>query len=274
MNERSVPDEARHAHQSRLRRSAVAAVKRWLREPLLHFLLLGVALFVANGYFEPRVGAADASKEIRLTPDELLQLAAYFQSQWRRPPTMEEFSRLVDDKVRRGGALPGRRRHGARQGRHHRQAPHGAEDAVPGRGRGDPAGAGPGRARGVVRRERRHVRAARPHQLPADLLFAGPARRPCARRRGEGARAARRPAGRLEDRGLGRRSVHAAGLLRRPLAGPGRQGVRPGVRAGGVPRQARRLARADRIRLRLAPRLRRFVRCRGACRPSPRSSPT
>ncbi len=100
MNELSVADEARRAHQWRLRRSAGAAVKRWLREPLLHFLLLGAALFVAYGYFEPRVGVADASKQIRLTPDELLQLAAYFQSQWRRPPTLEEFNRLVDDKVR------------------------------------------------------------------------------------------------------------------------------------------------------------------------------
>jgi transcriptional regulator with XRE-family HTH domain len=35
-------------------------------------------------------------------PDILFlpQLAAYFKSQWRRPPTMEEFSRLVDDRVR------------------------------------------------------------------------------------------------------------------------------------------------------------------------------
>jgi hypothetical protein len=100
MNELSVADEARPTHQSRLRRPAGAAMKRWLREPLLHFLLLGGALFVAYSHLEPRVGAADASKQIRLTPDELLQLAAYFQSQWRRPPTMEEFSRLVEDKLR------------------------------------------------------------------------------------------------------------------------------------------------------------------------------
>jgi hypothetical protein len=100
MNELLVAEEVQAADQSRLRRSAVAAVKRWLREPLLHFLLFGAILFVAYGYFEPRVGTPEASKQIRLTSDELLQLATYFQSQWRRPPTMEEFSRLVDDKVR------------------------------------------------------------------------------------------------------------------------------------------------------------------------------
>ncbi len=75
-------------------------MKRWLREPLLHFLLLGGALFAVYDYFEPRVGAAGASKQIRLTPDDLLQLATVFQSQWRRPPTLEEFSRLVEDRVR------------------------------------------------------------------------------------------------------------------------------------------------------------------------------
>ena len=82
------------------RRDLDISVKRLLREPLLHFLLLGGALFVAYGYLGPGVGAADASRQIRLTPDELLQLATYFQSQWRRPPTVEEFSRLVEDSVR------------------------------------------------------------------------------------------------------------------------------------------------------------------------------
>ena len=80
--------------------AVAATVKRWLREPLLHFLLLGGLLFVAYTLLEPRVGVANASRQIRLTPDELLPLATLFQSQWRRPPTLEEFSRLVEDKVR------------------------------------------------------------------------------------------------------------------------------------------------------------------------------
>jgi peptidyl-prolyl cis-trans isomerase C len=75
-------------------------MKRLLREPLVHFLALGVALFVAYATFEPRVGTTDTNKQILLTQDELLQLATYFQSQWRRPPTVEEFGRLVEDKVR------------------------------------------------------------------------------------------------------------------------------------------------------------------------------
>jgi peptidyl-prolyl cis-trans isomerase C len=75
-------------------------MRRWLREPLLHFLLLGGVLFAVYGYLEPRVGVADAARQIRLTPDELLQLGTYFQSQWRGAPTVEEVGRLVEDRVR------------------------------------------------------------------------------------------------------------------------------------------------------------------------------
>jgi len=43
--------------------------------------------------------AAPASKQIRMTFEELAQLVMVFQSQWRREPTQEEFSRLIDNKV-------------------------------------------------------------------------------------------------------------------------------------------------------------------------------
>ncbi len=74
-------------------------IKRWLREPLLHFLVLGVALFVVDGYVHRGRGGVESSKEIALTLDDLRQLDVYFESQWRRPPTPEEFNRLVEDKV-------------------------------------------------------------------------------------------------------------------------------------------------------------------------------
>jgi peptidyl-prolyl cis-trans isomerase C len=74
-------------------------VKRWLREPLLHFLLLGVALFAVDGYVHHGRGGVESSKDIALTLDDLRQLDMYFESQWRRPPTPEEFSRLVENKV-------------------------------------------------------------------------------------------------------------------------------------------------------------------------------
>ena len=52
------------------------------------------------------------SMRIDLTPDELLQLALVFQSQWRRPPTQAEFGQLVEPhigefRVVGGGQLAG-----------------------------------------------------------------------------------------------------------------------------------------------------------------------
>lgn len=74
-------------------------MKRLLREPLIHFLLIGAALFAGYRYLQPARRAAPSSKEIQLSVDELAQLAVLFQSQWRRDPTTEEFGRLVEQKV-------------------------------------------------------------------------------------------------------------------------------------------------------------------------------
>ena len=90
---------AEEAQRSRLRQPFVAAAKRWLREPLLHFLLAGGVLFAAYAYFERGPGVTESSKEIRLTPDDVLAMGTYFQSQWRRMPTPEEFGRLVENKI-------------------------------------------------------------------------------------------------------------------------------------------------------------------------------
>src|SRR5262245_26169972 len=74
-------------------------MKRFLHEPLVHFLLIGAALFGLYS-FTPAGSAVPApSREIRLSYDALAQLAQLFQSQWRRDPTPEEFSRLVESKV-------------------------------------------------------------------------------------------------------------------------------------------------------------------------------
>ena len=82
-----------------MNRPILSAVKRGLREPLFHFLLIGAALFVV---FQVRQSAREpspSSKEIRLSLDELAQTTALFQSQWRRDPTPEEFNRMVEQKV-------------------------------------------------------------------------------------------------------------------------------------------------------------------------------
>ncbi len=74
-------------------------MKQLLREPLVHFLCIGVALFAAYYYLQPTRSAVPSAQEIQLSVDELEQLAVLFQSQWRRDPTTEEFGLLVEQKV-------------------------------------------------------------------------------------------------------------------------------------------------------------------------------
>jgi hypothetical protein len=69
-----------------------------LREPLLHFVVLGALLFAVYSFVDRGRGAA-ADTRIVLTPDELTRLVLLFQGQWRRHPTPEEFGRLVENRV-------------------------------------------------------------------------------------------------------------------------------------------------------------------------------
>lgn len=74
-------------------------MKRWLREPLLHFLLIGAAAFGLYSLAPEGTLARAPSKEIRLTADEVNQLALLHLSQWRRPPTARELQLMVENKV-------------------------------------------------------------------------------------------------------------------------------------------------------------------------------
>ena len=65
-------------------------MKRLLREPLLHFLLIGAVLFAVYHYLQPAHEPAASSKQIQLSLDDLAQLALLFQSQWKREPTAPE----------------------------------------------------------------------------------------------------------------------------------------------------------------------------------------
>ena len=67
----------------------------WLREPLLHFLLLGAALFLV---FEWR-GAASVER-IVITPAQIDSFSAGFARVWSRPPSEAELKALVDEHVR------------------------------------------------------------------------------------------------------------------------------------------------------------------------------
>jgi hypothetical protein len=71
--------------------------KLW-REPLLHFLLIGAALFVIYGL--TRDVASEAPNRILVTSGQVEQLKANFKRTWRRPPTEAELNALVENFVR------------------------------------------------------------------------------------------------------------------------------------------------------------------------------
>jgi parvulin-like peptidyl-prolyl isomerase len=74
-------------------------MKAHLREPLLQFLLLGAVLFAADTYVNRGRGGVESSRQVALTLDDLRQLTMYFQSQWQRPPTADEFNSLIEDRI-------------------------------------------------------------------------------------------------------------------------------------------------------------------------------
>lgn len=77
-----------------------STLKCWLREPLLHFLLLGAFVFGIYAYQNHRLSGVEPSKQIVLSLEDLRVMEAYFESRWQRPPTPQEFQAMVEDNVR------------------------------------------------------------------------------------------------------------------------------------------------------------------------------
>ena len=73
--------------------------KLLLREPLVHFLLLGAALFALDAWLRPAAAPA-ASTEIVVSEVRIASLAQNFHRTWRRPPTKEELDGLVESFVK------------------------------------------------------------------------------------------------------------------------------------------------------------------------------
>ena len=71
---------------------------RVLREPLLHFLLLGAAIFGAYRFLSP--GGATQAGNIVVTQGRIEALVAAFTRTWQRPPTASEREGLIRDYIR------------------------------------------------------------------------------------------------------------------------------------------------------------------------------
>ncbi len=72
-------------------------MKSFLREPLVHFLLVGAALF---GWYAWSGGGGAGSNRIVLTSGQIESLAAVYAKTWQRPASEADLKALIDDWVR------------------------------------------------------------------------------------------------------------------------------------------------------------------------------
>ena len=78
-------------------------VTRLMREPLVHFLLIGAALFLIFSFLNDPV--SENQKRIAVTPGQVEQLAANFSRTWMRPPTKDELAGLESEWLEAHAAL-------------------------------------------------------------------------------------------------------------------------------------------------------------------------
>jgi hypothetical protein len=66
-----------------------------VREPLLHFVLIGALLFAVTALRQKQSEHA----EIRITAGEVAQLAAFWETQSQRKPSVEELRGLIEERI-------------------------------------------------------------------------------------------------------------------------------------------------------------------------------
>ena len=71
-------------------------ISRWLRDPLVAFVLLGIGVFALDGWL---AGGETARPVIVITPDEVEHLRARWTAQWGREPTGDELQTLIAEAV-------------------------------------------------------------------------------------------------------------------------------------------------------------------------------
>lgn len=74
-------------------------IPRLAREPLVHFMLIGAAVFALHSAVSEPAAVA-AADEIVVTPEVARQLADRFRGVWMRPPAPGELDALIDEYVR------------------------------------------------------------------------------------------------------------------------------------------------------------------------------
>ncbi|MDH3841175.1 MAG: hypothetical protein OES35_09670, partial [Chromatiales bacterium] len=72
---------------------------KFLREPLLHFLLIGAAIYLLNGLFADPAPEAD-DKTIVVSAGEIEWMRTAWGKRWNRPPTAAELDGLIQQYIR------------------------------------------------------------------------------------------------------------------------------------------------------------------------------
>ncbi|GJM07962.1 MAG: hypothetical protein DHS20C11_02380 [Lysobacteraceae bacterium] len=74
-------------------------MRKILREPLFHFVLIGIAIFVVNEIVNSGAPSIE-QQEIVLTEADIKRLQEQFARTWQRPPNADELAGLVDNRIR------------------------------------------------------------------------------------------------------------------------------------------------------------------------------
>ena len=72
---------------------------KWLREPLVHFIGIGIAIYALYGVFAEQAPVAD-DKTIVLSAGELEWMQASWRQRWNRAPTAAELDNLIQQYIR------------------------------------------------------------------------------------------------------------------------------------------------------------------------------
>lgn len=74
-------------------------MKKWLKEPLLHFLMIGAAIFVVFSVAN-KEKTTDSVNKIVVSSTEIKRLSGSWSKRRNRPPTEFELQRLIDSHIK------------------------------------------------------------------------------------------------------------------------------------------------------------------------------
>jgi peptidyl-prolyl cis-trans isomerase C len=74
--------------------------RKWLREPLLHFLVAGALLLTFSNFFGHWAASGASQNRIRVSAAEIQRLRELWTRQWGHSPNPKQMNNLIDDYVR------------------------------------------------------------------------------------------------------------------------------------------------------------------------------